>query len=297
MRKRSCIGFSVLLVVAAGVTAYELFHKPHSEVMLRGERESYWIQRLVDHQNRIENVVKEWHGLGPEAIPVLVRAVDQQNGSQQIYFNLWPKLPDAWKNRYPRPLDPEYTRFRAATVLSDISVRADVTACPVLMRALNDREERVQSTAAAALGNIGRDHGDVLPYLVRAMQHTNYLVRGAIARSLGYFNLPPKAVPVLLKALSGQDAYVRAIAVGSLNRINPHVAARAGAVPILLECATHPQASALAAWALGEIGREPDLVVPVLIRMVGASNAVQRKLAIDALGKFGQEAREAMPDL
>jgi len=56
--------------------------------------------------------------------------------------------------------------------------------------------------------------------------------------------------------------------------------------------------SEVSAWALGELGEEPETVVPVLLNVYQSSAGDSlRAAAGDALGRFGAKAQSAIPAL
>jgi HEAT repeat protein len=70
-------------------------------------------------------------------------------------------------------------------------------------------------------------------------------------------------------------------------------------VPLLLESATNgndDQAFA-AVMALGQIHADSQAVVPALISLVHGRNGGVAQMAIEALGKFGPSAKDAIPVL
>lgn len=86
--------------------------------------------------------------------------------------------------------------------------------------------------------------------------------RSFAANSIGRFGPAARcAIPVLIQAVKGNDAPVRGTAVS----------------------------------ALGEIGCEPDVVIPALIACLGDDDVNDE--AAEALGKFGSLAKAAVPKL
>jgi hypothetical protein len=73
-----------------------------------------------------------------------------------------------------------------------------------------------------------------------------------------------------------------------------------GAVDSLIQVLTNNVVfhSGLAAWALGELGEEPERVVPVLLNVYESSTELSlRGDAARALARFGAKARSAIPSL
>jgi HEAT repeat protein len=53
----------------------------------------------------------------------------------------------------------------------------------------------------------------------------------------------------------------------------------------------------VSAWALGQIAKGPDEVIPVLITGLQSPDGGLRRGCADALGRFGQQAQSAAPAL
>src|SRR5206468_4022804 len=52
-----------------------------------------------------------------------------------------------------------------------------------------------------------------------------------------------------------------------------------------------------AAWILGTLKRQPEIVVPALINCLKDVRVPVRRVAVDALSQFGQQAQGAVPAL
>ncbi len=139
--------------------------------------------------------------------------------------------------------------------------------------------------AAWSLAAIGADS---VPPLMAMLTNSNPQIRSRAAMALGMMGKAAEpAVPALVKVLDDR---------GSSNSAEWHSDPYAyspspGSVPY------DPAINARreAADALGWIGQEPDLVVPVLIKTFGDLNV--ESAAIGSLGAFGERATNAIPAL
>jgi HEAT repeat len=109
------------------------------------------------------------------------------------------------------------------------------------------------------------------------------------------------AVPALIGLLKDKDLQTRQLAAYALGAIGP--AARE-AVPDLIKYIENPkeQVRIQAVLSLGEIHQEPERVVPLLLKIVDQDRASGWSLdlgvwAAQSLGKFGAQARPAVPAL
>ena len=101
-------------------------------------------------------------------------------------------------------------RSKCADILGDIGV---VSAVPLLIETLNDKDEGVASGAAYALGKIG-DTSAVVP-LTKALEHEHSGVREAAAWALGEIG-HISAKPFLIQRLQDPDEFVLQSTVSAL---------------------------------------------------------------------------------
>jgi hypothetical protein len=102
------------------------------------------------------------------------------------------------------------------------------------------------------------------------------------------------AVPYYLQALTNRDAVTRRGALNALGYIGPLAE---DSIPTLLARQDDLEALGNLLRTLGDIGRRADLCVPVLIQGLGNTNDSVRSCAAHALGRFGDEAKAAIPSL
>ena len=146
---------------------------------------------------------------------------------------------------------------------------SDTSLSQLLVIAEDQRAQRiVRTNAAASLGALGRAHAE---------------------------RLSADVVPVLARLLSDADPYIRREAAQGLGFYGEYAEAAVPALVGVLRARRGSDASQFAAWSLGEIGGQPDIAVPALIEVI--SDEAGDGEAIEAIGKFGAEAAEAVPVL
>ena len=117
---------------------------------------------------------------------------------------------------------------------------------------------------------------------------------------LGFFVLGPTgkgAVTALTNLVTDPNPIVRRTAIACLGSIGP---AAQDAVPALIPAITdflQPQVQATAKFALGAIHAQAAIAVPALTNSLSVRGKSSRLLALSALGKFGVEAKVAVPVL
>ncbi|KAA5539733.1 hypothetical protein FYK55_23325 [Roseiconus nitratireducens] len=200
---------------------------------------------------------------------------------------------------------------------------------PALIAASNDPDPSVFANVIDALASLGPE---VLDHAVPALQKPEYReVAIAVLTKLGPEAAPvandlvsafnddtpefnaelqlalaeigaatPEVIRRLTQSLSSDQESVRNSAIYALGRLGPKASDATGALQKLVS-SSDAFDSTSAAWALAYI--HPDdpevakLVVPALIRSLGADREIIRFQAADALGKLGAEAKPAVPAL
>jgi hypothetical protein len=132
------------------------------------------------------------------------------------------------------------------------------------------------------------------PHFIAMLTNKEDLVKGKAALILA--KIGPAAAPALLDELSNTNDVARALAAWDLGDI--------GADPARLrprlEAMLNDKASCVrlnAAISFGKLGGTSETFVPVILRCVHEADEDTRMFALDALGKFKDHARSAVPDL
>jgi HEAT repeat protein len=168
---------------------------------------------------------------------------------------------------------------------------ADAAAVPRVVAMLNDPNPLVREAAATALGQIGPAAEVARPRLFQALRDTH---PGTRAWSLGALGPTPSTVRSLIQALDDNDPEVRRYAAYALFLYGPPAEP---AIPKLTEALNDPHMRYMAADALGAIGQAAKGTVPQILAAMRAETSIARADFAKALGKFGSEAKEAVPDL
>ena len=168
---------------------------------------------------------------------------------------------------------------------------------------LQDRVKAVREEATAVLAAAG---DEAVPPLLKALTHSDWLVRLHAIEALGKMRAPAAVEPLLSLLFNDHDAAVREDAVRALGLIGD-----GRAVEFLMVVMKEPGLRPLAVEALGSIGDRR--AVPVLIGVVGGVDRPQQSrvvagcgdqwdeemvtmgAAVRALGALGDEA--AIPPL
>jgi hypothetical protein len=265
MRKRVQIALAVLLVVVAGVIAWQVLRE--REPVYQGKPLSVWlvqygtnhwaeghwsVGRKGDLDTQAENAIRQ---IGTNAIPTCLRIIATRDSP---LFKLVSLFPDRWLAPFYRPSTPEY-QFQGVYGL--IALGADAKpAVPALIAMLNDDHGEVRLAAVFALDSLGSLPEDALedalpslvnrlkpdefnrirlepraiPVLVRLLdepqnQPHSERIRGNAMSGLRQFRaLAKPAVPTLLRLLNDANEDTRWQATNALMDIDPEAAARAG---------------------------------------------------------------------
>jgi hypothetical protein len=281
--------------VLAGVCWALLGHGGRS---YQGRPERDWILSLAG------SPIGQWPTLGPEAVPILARALGVGTGpASGAYRRLWFRFPLWLKRRLAMPRNPVAIRRNAPVVLA--ALPGDIgAAVPALGRALHDEDDDVRINTAICLKErltgLGPAKERVLPDLFQAMEDTNNLVRENVTQCLGCYPEDARTVaPVLAQALDDPVPLNRYLAAVLLRRMDSGEAAKGGTARVLLHCLWNSDLSVriTAAAKLAEMKSDPGNEVPELARMLNDSRPAIQRAAARALGNYGRDAASAVPML
>ncbi|WP_150107346.1 HEAT repeat domain-containing protein [Pedosphaera parvula] len=310
MRKKPGIIIVALVTLLVAGLLWPVLHP--REPMFHGKPESFWLYGLTNTFNPAlvsawSAHQRTWNEFGPEAVPLLVKAMQlQESPAQKAYSKYWNKLPARAQNLLPAPVNYSQIRIGALIMLNSVGRRHRVP-LPPLVQALEDSHWEMRMNALSCLGNnvlptLGPEKEKLLPALIRAMNDSHTEVRMNAAATLQYF--PSNAqtvVPVLTKALNERDADIRIRAAVSLNKIDPQLAAKAGVVAVAADAlkSNGPFRSAhLAAKFLKELSKDSSSAIPALMGgLENGKDPTVRQLSAATLGEIGHPAHEAVPAL
>ena len=255
MNKRRRLGLIVVLGVA--ITAAAFFAPRPREPVCQGKRLSVWLRELDNASLTVDShnrAVEAVRQIGSNGVPILIEMLHSSDSwLKRKLIELAGK--QSWiRFHFTTAKERRCRAFRAIEVLGP----AAHAAIPTLMELLNDNDLETWPKAMICLAGIGPEA--MLP-LIQAMTNATPQVRGRAIIGLGMLSCNAQAaVPALVQRLeSDRDDRVRA-------------------------CAAN---------ALGLIRKEPQVVVPNLIKNLRDANPTIRAQVALALGMYGAEAKAA----
>ena len=215
---------AAFLFVAAVVALCLCFFKSTPEPVYHGQPLSYWLAgydagnyRYLHPDGPAPPTTDEAgdavRHIGTNAIPRLLRMLQQPNPkwSELVWRTL--SKQNLVKIRYA-PGNRDFIAYQAFIALGPQACNAE----PQLVALFNPKSSpRLQQAVPAILGSIGPGPVESVPLLLRAINHTNNIVRCNAICALAHVNPDPKvAVPVLTGLLKDPDALARAFAADAL---------------------------------------------------------------------------------
>jgi hypothetical protein len=154
MRKRVYIALAVVLVALAGVSVWQGLRL--REPVYQGKSASYWMNYDYSVPNPDREFREVWQGLGSNAVPFLVKALDRREAYRPItYRSLWRGLPPWLRRVLPTPSPPaNIIRSRAASALGEIGEASRPAISAILHTMKTDESGFVRETATNALKQI-----------------------------------------------------------------------------------------------------------------------------------------------
>lgn len=313
MNLKRCIIPACILLVAA-IFLLILWLTPEPEPLLDGRPGSWWIETITYGE---EEQIAQWCEFGEDGVRVLVTAL---NGARRpgdkfyrrVYAMMERFLPEVTR-RALRPAPVHYnrgTRARITYVLAGLEDFPELV-IPAMLRSFRDDHASVRMLAVsyftrgendtAPLATMERrTKRKVLRELLPLMSDPSSGVRNNAALALGYF--PEEAGPVaaaLIPALRDPDARVRVVAAGSLQKVSPDEAVKAGVIPVLIRILEEEddQIGYRAVEFLGLYAQETELTMPALLAALDHESGLIRSYAAIALGNFPAFASDIVPIL
>jgi hypothetical protein len=160
-----------------------------------------------------------------------------------------------------------------------------------------DRKSLRTTDAVSALQALGPLAAPALPGLIKLTENPNLAI--AAQALLALSRMGTNGLPALLYAATNTAYPYRVQALGRLSGMNYLGTNASPAIPALvLSCQeANPPLAIAAARALGDLAICPDLTVPVLTALLTNSTADVQAQAVKSLGRFGSDARPAVPAL
>jgi len=159
------------------------------------------LANMLLHTNYLINSSTVLAGIGPDAVPVLLTALTNQN-----------------------------YRIRHAVISGMGWAHSDFDILvPALAARLQETNHLVCGAAAISLGHLHAKPDIAIPALTNAYSNTNPLVRSSILISLGEFeHQASPAIPTITSALKDDSQSVRESAAWAFKQIDPEAAAKSG---------------------------------------------------------------------
>jgi HEAT repeat protein len=167
-------------------------------------------------------------------------------------------------------------------------------AVPVLIKALEDRDDQIWFNAITALARIGPGAKEAVPALIEQLEQASRgrsRERAQYRTAFALGSIGPAALPELQKALEHERSNVREGAARAVTWIGPDAAPL---VPVLIKCLgdDDEDVRATTAEALGAVGQ--DALEPVLEKLRDESaKAESQEAAAQALGWMQDPPAEA----
>lgn len=249
MKKRLLLTLGVMLIAVVGLIIWA--SSALRQRTYNGKPESYWINSLArpfSPTSVTRGVVEfladqeEWRALGPQAVPILLKALEMQPGpATKPYARLWPKLPASLQKMLPRPVNYQQIHVLAWSKLATQKTKVSIPA-KLVARALKEQNWGVRMNALACLNlailpNSGTDKDQFLPLLIGAAQDPQMEVRMSAVSCLGHYREQSNLViPVLTNALANPYPDVRIRAAMALHRVDPAAAEKARVKDVAYDC-------------------------------------------------------------
>jgi hypothetical protein len=154
------------------------------------------------------------------------------------------------------------------------------------------RRQRLAVRGIEALGPLAKP---LIPMMIELLKEGD--VSSKVTAMVSLPQIGSAAVTSLIEALTNANPEVRVAVVACLRSLGTNTPAAVHALVERIESDIHVDVRASAADALGNIKREPGLVVPALIRKLSDVDPTVRSEAASALAQFGLEAKAALPRL
>ncbi len=160
-----------------------------------------------------------------------------------------------------------------------------------LMRELEFEKSQSRIGVPAALAAFGEEAHEAVPLLMNAIREDNLEVAAGAVRAIGKISADAEVVDLLIDVLMHEDIWLRQAAADALGEMEGE--------PRIIDALQHAfkeddsRVASRALYAVNRIGRFAPDCLPMLMEWAG-ENAYA---AIEAIGKMGADAKEAVPYL
>lgn len=316
MGKQRTLIFLALLIVAC--SGFVLLFVASRGPIYQGKTLTTWLDlyRSNHGSNRheldqqAESAIRHF---GTNEIPRYLKMLFRRQSA--IRIKLLSSIPQAWTKRLhisPKmDYDAKLWSVRASGAYGLIALGPEAkTAIPALIARLNDKQEEadIRNFAILTIYWLGPVARDALPSVIRGLNDQDPAIRTKSILALGSIHddaeeVIPRLVDLIDKNFTNPQYDLVYFALDSVGKFKTKAAS---AVPAIVRCLDHPETSVRgnAILALSEIHAHPELAVPALIEHLETTKTktLDEKRMIytytfSALGRFGPEARSAVPTL
>lgn len=271
-RKRIFIVLAVCVLVGIGVVA---FWPGEREPEYNGKKLSEWlvlahtlpdsVTAQIDATKEAKEAVRH---IGTNALPCVLRWMSYKRPHwKTIVFDGVSKMPSSLAGLTDWVLD--------KTLISD------------------DKQFSRLDLGLSCLKILGPEAEPAIPNLVRAANASNYYV--SKAATVGLAQIGERGINALITIIEDPKHPYRVIAAEALASVDRAKSDSATTVLIRLVCDRDTKLAIAAAYTLGDLNSEPQIVVPALSRGVADPRPIVRMNAVKALGMFEERARPAVP--
>jgi HEAT repeat protein len=296
--KRLLLSVLVVVVIMVGVLiALGRSKSLGPQPSYRGRTLSAWLDAMDDNPRPDDGPEqKAIRAIGTNGFPTLLRWLGEHDSTVRTWWV------DLVGSQEWLPYQPSFARAHNEYATSAFRVLGTnaAPAAPALVRLLKHSDPVIRADAAVCLGDIGAAAGSAVFDLSRALVDTDEQARAQAAWALGQIHqAPARIVPLLLHELSNNPPSVQQEIASALGQFGSDAKS---AVNALLRCLDGAGKSekmdddvrAAAAYSLGQIGEDAARVVPVLVASVHDQDAGVRRQSVQALGLFGDAARDGV---
>lgn len=262
----------------------------------------------LEHPDLERNPLGEIEGLGKEAVPRLLEALDHDDAMIRrmavcalgcLYspgcqtFDLTPATSRLEVMLHEDP--DSLARLYAAEAMWTIN--GDPAAVRVFVGGLHESEAEARRYAATMLGMIGPEATESLQPLIDALDDSDVLVRRCAAEDLAAFGASALEALPKLEALLDEDEWTRLVGAEAILKIDP--ARTEELCPVLVEglWSGSPRIRHCATQALADLPDAGGIAVAALVETLDDEEEVVRTGAMWALEQLGPAAASATASL
>ncbi|MDB6033027.1 MAG: domain containing protein [Verrucomicrobiales bacterium] len=221
----------------------------------------------------------------------LLTAEEKQYRARMAMYRLGTNAGLAWKQILLDPTFDRELRLGATSWCQTLPEEAPQM-IPVMVRLMSELQPDQQEFVTSAMGRFGPDIA--VPLLVRQLQDENYKIQLMSMRAIKFLGSAARpAVPAVAQQLKSANEEVGLAAANTLLSLDAHH------LQALVYRMHHGELGKRvgAYWMTAREEREPEFVIPELMRGLTDAEPEIRQAAAEGLTKFGMAAQKALPAL